>query len=52
MGIGLAVGAALAVVTAMVVAPLLPGSARGATSESTQAGHVEKPRLADQLGMP
>jgi EmrB/QacA subfamily drug resistance transporter len=51
MGIGLAVGAAMAVVTAVVVARLLPGSARAASTESAPAGQADTPRMADQPGM-
>jgi EmrB/QacA subfamily drug resistance transporter len=51
MGIGLAVGAAMAVVTAVVVARLLPGSARAASTESAPAGQADARCMADQPGI-
>jgi EmrB/QacA subfamily drug resistance transporter len=52
MGAGLTAGAGLAAVTALVVARLLPGSARGAATEGAHVGRGEGARAADQPGMP
>jgi hypothetical protein len=52
MGAGLTAGSALAAVTALVVARLLPGSARGAATARVHVGRGEGARAADQPGMP